>query len=43
MVLTVMAKQSDVNQNILILAVTRGPQQRQKTMKDFWKPMIKEG
>ena len=36
-----MAKQREVNQNIPI-ATTGGPQQRQRTMEDFWRPVIRE-
>ena len=36
-----MAEQRNENQNIPI-AVVEGPQQRQRTMEDLWRPVIKE-
>ena len=39
---TTMAEQREGNQNILVV-VTDRPQQRQRTMEDFWRPIIKEG
>ena len=36
-----MAYQVEGNQNILIVATDR-PQQRQRTMEDFWRPVIRE-
>ena len=38
----VMAEQRDVNQKIPIVEATGGPQQRQRTMEDFWRPVIRE-
>ena len=36
-----MVEQREINQNIPI-AATGGPQQRQRTMEDFWRPVIRE-
>ena len=36
-----MAEQRDGNKNIPIVAIG-GPQQRQRTMEDFWRPVIRE-
>ena len=36
-----MAEQRDVNKNIPVVA-TRVPQQRQRTMEDFWRPIIRD-
>ena len=37
----VMVQQIEGNQNIHVLAITI-PQQRQRTMEDFWRPVIRE-
>ena len=37
----VMAERREGNQNIPIVATT-GPQQRQRTMEEFWRPVIRE-
>ena len=38
---SVMAEQRKINQNVLVDATDR-PQQRQRTMEDFCRPIIKE-
>ena len=38
---SVMAKQREINQNIPVVAANRS-QQRQRTMEDFWRPIIRE-